>query len=81
MRRLISQEQYRQLEHFRARITEAIKTGNHSNMYHAIGLAQGYLMGLLDAGDIDADVMAALETETFANLDFLLNARKVAHAH
>lgn len=81
MRRLISQEQYAQLNNFRGRIAEAVKTGNHSGMYHAIGLAQGYLLGLQDAGEIDADILAALETETFAGLDFLLNARKAAHAH
>lgn len=81
MRRLISQEQYGQLGSFRARIAEAVKTGNHVAMYHAIGLAQGYLIGLQDAGEIDADILAELETETFAGLDFLLNARKAAHAN
>lgn len=81
MSRIISHHQYAQLEAMRKRITDDVARGNNVGMYHGIGQVQGYLLGLHITGEIDEGDMAALETETFANLDFLLNARKAANAH
>lgn len=81
MSRLIGHQQYTQLASMRQRTIDSAERGSNVGMYHNIGMVQGYLLGLLDAGEIDAGDMAALEAETFANLDFLLNAQKAANGH
>lgn len=80
MSRLINHYQYQQLTHFRRGIARAVVTGDTATMNRTIGMVQGYLIGLVDAGEIDHGDMTALEAETFAGVDFLLNARKAANA-
>lgn len=81
MRRLISHGQYRELLAMRQDIARAILHGNSVATQHGIGMAQGYLLGLRAAGEIDDDIMTALEAETFSGVDFMLNARRGANAH
>lgn len=81
MSRLINQEQYQALLCIRSDIFKAIRSGNTGATQHGLGMAQGYLIGLRDAGEIDDAIMNALEAETFNSVDFMLNARRAANAH
>lgn len=73
---VINLQQYETLTSLRNKIAAAIGANNAEEMYRAIGMVQGYLVGLFTAGEIDANDVKSLEAETMANVDFMLNARE-----
>jgi hypothetical protein len=73
---VINLQQYETLTSLRNKIAAAISANEHEEMYRAIGMVQGYLIGLFKAGEIDANDVQSLEAETLANVDFMLNARR-----
>jgi len=81
MSRVISHEQYNTLLGMRNRISAHVVTGNDLATHIAVGVLQGYLIGLSDAGEIDAASVASLENDMLSGIGFLVNAQKAGHAH
>ncbi|WP_435626964.1 hypothetical protein [Candidatus Ferrigenium straubiae] len=76
---VINLQQYEALTGLRKKIAAAISDNNAEEMHRAIGMVHGYLIGLFTAGEIDINDVNSLEAETMANVDFLLNVRKVCN--
>lgn len=81
MSRVINAQQYDALTAIRGRVTAAISANNPEDTHRAIGMVQGYLIGLFTAGEIDAFDVKSLEEETLVNVNFMLNARKAGHVN
>lgn len=81
MSRVIQYEQYDALLRMRNRISAHVIAGNDLATHTAVGMLQGYLIGLCDAGEIDAASVASLENDMLSGIGFLVNAQKAGHAH
>jgi hypothetical protein len=81
MSRVIQHEQYAALLKMRNRISANVMAGNDLATHTAVGMLQGYLIGLCDAGEIDAASAASLENDMLSGIGFLVNAQKAGHAH
>lgn len=81
MSRVIDLKQYDTLTALRNKVTAAISANSAEDTHRSIGMVQGYLIGLFTAGEIDAHDVQSLEAESFAHIDFLLNARRVGNVH
>jgi hypothetical protein len=81
MSRVIQYEQYNTLLAMRNRISAQVVQGNDLATHTAVGVLQGYLIGLCEAGEIDAACVTALESEMLGGISFLVNAQKAGHAH
>lgn len=75
MSMLIQHEQYNTLLSMRNRISAQVVQGNDLATHTAVGMLQGYLIGLRDAGEIDAACVTALESEMLEGISFLVNAQ------
>jgi hypothetical protein len=76
---VINLQQYDTLTSLRTKVAAAIQANNTEETHRTIGMVQGYLIGLFTAGEIDANDVKSLEDETLANVNFMLNARKVCN--
>lgn len=77
----IEHAQYETLLSMRNRISAQVVAGNDLATHTAIGMLQGYLIGLCEAGEIDKASVTALESEMLGGISFLVNAQKAGHAH
>lgn len=78
---VINLNQYDMLTALRNKVAAAIAANSPEDTHRTIGMVQGYLIGLHTAGEIDAQDVKSLEAETMANVDFMLNARRVGNAN
>lgn len=74
----LTQSQFDTLAMLRNKTCAAISANSVDEIHRAIGMVQGYLIGLHAAGEIDAGDVQSLETEALANVQFLLNARRAS---
>ena len=81
MRRVIQHDHYEALLKMRNRISSHVMAGNDVSTQVCVGMLQGYLIGLCDAGEIDKDIVTALESEMLTGINFLMNSQKAGHAH
>jgi hypothetical protein len=81
MSRVIQYEHYDALLRMRNRISANVMAGNDLATHTSVGMLQGYLIGLCDAGEIDSAIVTMLENEMLSGISFLVNAQKAGHAH
>lgn len=81
MSSVIDLQQYDTLTALRCKVAAAIQANSLEETHRTIGMVQGYLIGLHIAGAIDTSDVQSLESETMANVDFMLNARRAGHAN
>lgn len=74
-------DQHNQLMLLRGNLAQAVLANDADRTQRSLGMVQGFLLGLHAANEIEFADMQALEDDVTQGLSFLVNARKVAHAH
>ena len=74
-------DQHNQLMLLRRNLTQAVLANDADRTQRSLGMVQGFLLGLHAADEIEFADMQALEDDVTQGLSFLVNARKVSHAH
>lgn len=81
MSRLMNADQHNQLMLLRGNLAQAVLANDADRTQRSLGMVQGFLLGLHAAEEIEFADVQALEDEVTQGLSFLVNARKVSHAH
>lgn len=76
MSRVIDAAQHEMLTKLRQKIHVAAALPDKHEMFRCIGIEQGYLIGLHVAGEIDLELVEALQTETLDSVYLQLNAQR-----